>query len=189
MLQPAYGQAVDSVANPTAPLERRFSPVDPSLDQLKGFAAEAASKLEALEGYLLLIGNPDNEEAVRAEAEDLVRSSFHEEDLTLEHPFSLSGISLGAFVNFFSSADEDLFFVASFSEIDKGEIPYWHEDGYYAGTMVFHFNLKRVNRDFFSSEEKALWYKINYRIERQLELIEDHEKAVWEVRLGCITKN
>lgn len=187
--QSAIGQAVMPHQSAFPQLSYSFSNSAPSRDQLKVFSERAVQKLEDLEGYLTILANPDYDKVFREKAEALVRGSFHDGELVLEHPLSRSAISIGSFLNFFSSADEEMFFVPSFSEIDAGEIPYWHEDEYYAGELVFHFALKRVDPGAPSPDEKDLWYKIHYRIEQQVKQFGDREKAVWEVRLGSMTKN
>lgn len=184
-----YGQSVMTSTDGFSNLSNSFSSMDLSMSQLKAFSGRAEQKLKDLEGYLSILSNPEYDQVFRKKAEDLVRSTFHEGDLVLEHPFSRSSIGLSSFINFFSTADEDLFFQPGFAEIDLGELPYWHDEEYYAGEMVFQFTLKRIDPNERSPETKALWYKIGYRIERKMKQFGDHQKAVWEVRLGSMEKN
>ena len=187
------GQAVIHSQNRTRSafptLSSTFSNSTLSLPQLESFSGRAAQKLMDLEGYLNILGNPEYEDVFREQAEEMIQSEFHEGDLTLEHPYSRSPISLSSFLNFFSIGEYTEFFVPTFAEIDEGPTPYWHDDGYYAGQLVFHFTLKRINNEEVRSEEKALWYKIDYRIEQRMKQFGETEKPVWEVRLGSMSKN
>ena len=187
----ASGQTVVQFQNRSAfpNLSRTFSNRNLSLPQLESFSGRAAQKLMDLEGYLNILGNPEYEKVFRDQAEEMIQGEFHEGDLTLEHPYSRSSISLSSFLNFFSTGDFSQFFMPTFAEIDEGPTPYWHDDGYYAGQLVFHFTLKRITNQEVSTENKALWYKIDYRIEQRMKQFGETEKPVWEVRLGSMSKN
>ena len=180
------GQAIVAPTSSYPQLSYYFSARDLSLDQIKVFSGRAVQKLNDLGGYLSILSNPDYDPVFREKAEGMIRSSFLDVGkeggtLVLEHPFSRSSISLGSFLNFFGSADASLFFVPQFSDIEDGNTPFWHEDGYYVGELVFQFTLNRIHAAGNAPEEKGLWYKIEYRIAQHTKQFGDQEKAVWEV--------
>jgi|GEM_PF-5345855 len=157
--------------------------------QLQGFERRALQKLNDVEGYLAILGNPFYEDEFRIQAKEMLRKSFREGDLKLWHPYSIGSLGFDAFADFFGSMTEERYFNIQFSEAEAVEDLALQEDDYYEGTLKFYFSMDLLSSRPHRAEGMSMWYRIQYRVERVTKSFGDTEKMVWTVRLGDLEKN
>lgn len=191
-VQALFSQSIATDIRPTdshTQLGMEFTSAVLSYSQLQGFERRALQKLDDVEGYLAILGNPFYEDEFRSQAKEMLRKSFRAGSLKLWHPYSIGSLGFEAFADFFGSMTEERYFNIQFSEAEAVEDLVLQEEGYYEGAVKFYFSMSLLSSRPHRAEGKSMWYRIGYRVQRVTKSFGGTEKMVWTVRLGDLEKN